>query len=642
MKMPEPIKPAIMVVDDIAANIDLLVEILGDDFDVRAALDGPSALEDILEDLPDLLLLDIMMPGMDGYEVCRRLKADERTRDMPVIFVTAKGEIEDEVKGFESGAVDYIAKPVSAPIVKARVVTHLALEQARQALKDRNRILKENVRLREEVDRISRHDLKTPLNSIISLPRILMADSRTPQEHMDTLKNIEQSGYTMLNMINRSLDLVKMENHTYGLTPEAVDMHGVVRKIISDLDGAAGEKYCRFIIRINGKAPGKTEPFIMSGESLLCYSMAANLIKNALEACPGHSDVGIDMAVSNDKMALFTVRNQGMVPESIRKNFFEKYATAGKEGGSGLGTYSARLMALTMGGAINMTTHPDEGTRIEVRLPLPLPDQINLGKKDPVLSKTDFQARKFSSLRLLIADDDPDNLRILRSFLSHSSLRVDQAENGQEAFEKWRCTPYDLIFMDIEMPVMGGMEAICRIRAEENRSGEPETKAIVIALSAHDDEFARTCMAAGFDGFLTKPVSPGDLYEYIEKYTAEGGPPGCLTLQKSITEDGPASEEDFPDVVAVDKDLEEIIPVFLKNKGEQIREILEHIRHQDFSCVRKVAHKLKGGFNMYGITGLGAICAGLEQAAMEKDTEEVSRLGQELSRRFTCMEIRFR
>ncbi len=91
----------------------------------------------------------------------------------------------------------------------------------------------------------------------------------------------------------------------------------------------------------------------------------------------------------------------------------------------------------------------------------------------------------------------------------------------------------------------------------------------------------------------------------------------------------------------LDRDLEEIIPIFLKNKTEQIREIRENIRHRDFRCVRKLAHKLKGGFNMYGITELGTICAGLEQAAMEKNTEEVSRLGQELSRRFDRMEIRF-
>ena len=125
----------ILVVDDTPTNIDLLVEILKDDYQVKAAVDGERALQSVASAPPDLILLDVMMPGMDGYEVCKRLKADAETRDIPVIFVTAKSDIEDETRGLDLGAVDYVTKPVSAPIVKSRIRNHLDLHDARESLK---------------------------------------------------------------------------------------------------------------------------------------------------------------------------------------------------------------------------------------------------------------------------------------------------------------------------------------------------------------------------------------------------------------------------------------------------------------------------------------------------------------------------
>ncbi|QYJ85704.1 two-component system response regulator [Shewanella mesophila] len=131
----------ILVVDDTPENIDILVGILGGDYKVKVAIDGPKALALANKSAPDLILLDVMMPGMNGYEVCQRLKQDPLTSHIPVIFVTALAEVADETQGFELGAVDYITKPVSAPVVKARVKTHLALY-------DQKRLLEEEVKSR--------------------------------------------------------------------------------------------------------------------------------------------------------------------------------------------------------------------------------------------------------------------------------------------------------------------------------------------------------------------------------------------------------------------------------------------------------------------------------------------------------------
>jgi sigma-B regulation protein RsbU (phosphoserine phosphatase) len=139
-------KQAVLVVDDTPANIQVLMETLKDDYRIVAAVNGERALQLAISDPPpDIILLDVMMPEMDGYEVCARLKADAKTRDIPVIFITAMSDAQDETKGLELGAVDYITKPISPPVVSARVKSHLELKQAREILKNQNVILEQRV-----------------------------------------------------------------------------------------------------------------------------------------------------------------------------------------------------------------------------------------------------------------------------------------------------------------------------------------------------------------------------------------------------------------------------------------------------------------------------------------------------------------
>ena len=142
-------KPVVLVVDDTPANLALVSSLLKDLYMVKVANRGARALQvAATKPMPDLILLDIMMPEMDGYEVIVKLKENPETADIPVIFLTAKAEVEDEQKGFELGAIDYITKPISPPIVLARVKTHLTLKNARDFLKDKNEYLEEEVRRR--------------------------------------------------------------------------------------------------------------------------------------------------------------------------------------------------------------------------------------------------------------------------------------------------------------------------------------------------------------------------------------------------------------------------------------------------------------------------------------------------------------
>ncbi len=148
-------KCTVLVVDDTEANIDILVAALDSEYEVSVAMDGESALEIVNSDPPDLILLDIMMPSIDGYEVCRRLKSEPKTSGIPIIFITAMSEIENKTRGFELGAVDYIIRPFEVMEVKARVKTHLSLTLARRELANQNIILEEKVRIRTEALRQS-------------------------------------------------------------------------------------------------------------------------------------------------------------------------------------------------------------------------------------------------------------------------------------------------------------------------------------------------------------------------------------------------------------------------------------------------------------------------------------------------------
>ena len=356
----------VLVVDDEPNNLTLLGQILQDQYQLSFATDGAKALDVAWKVKPDIILLDIMMPEMDGYEVCRRLKDSSVTMDIPVIFVTAKGEIEDESRGFEVGCVDYITKPVSPPIVRARVKTHIALKTARENLEKQNEILRENARLREDIDRITRHDLKTPLNGILGFPQLIMMENNLSERQLKYLKNIEDSGRKMLNMINLSLDLFKMERGIYRLQPASVDILKIINRILGETDNLAGTLGISVRVWINGKPAENDDAFLVQGEELLCYAMLANLIKNALEASPEGVDVTI--LLEEKEQSIIHIRNLGAVPKDIRDRFFEKYVTSGKENGTGLGTYSSRLMAETQGGSIQIDTSEENGTTVSVML----------------------------------------------------------------------------------------------------------------------------------------------------------------------------------------------------------------------------------------------------------------------------------
>ncbi len=360
-------KPTILAVDDAPANIDVVKGALAEDYFVQAAVNGMMALKIIEKKKPDLILLDIMMPEMDGYEVCQRVKAEEKTRDIPIIFLTAMSKDMEEAKGLNLGAVDYITKPFNPDLLKARVRNQLELKRQRDELAKQNEILLENSQLKEDIERITQHDLKSPLNGIMNFPMLVLENEHLTRDERLYLHKTIKLGRKMLRMINLSLDMYKMEQGTYTLKPAPVDVVPIINDILVENEIMIDSNELVIKTNINGQSLNDDSSFTVQGEGLLCYSMLANIIKNAIEASDDEEQITIDLSQSESKTII--IQNQAVVPEDIRETFFEKYATSGKSSGTGLGTYSAKLMAETQGGTISLKTSEAEGTSIVIAFP---------------------------------------------------------------------------------------------------------------------------------------------------------------------------------------------------------------------------------------------------------------------------------
>ncbi|MFA5906241.1 MAG: response regulator, partial [Desulfobacula sp.] len=268
MKTSENEKPAVMIVDDSEIDVDILAECLGDDYRIRVATDSPTALEDIFQKSPDIILLDVMMPVINGYDICKRLKQDDKTKDIPIIFVTSLNEPVDEAMGFELGAVDYINKPFSFSVVRARLKTHLDLANARKKLRLQNKILKENLELRELIEQMIHHDLKNPLQTIMNEAGILMIGDQFKSKH-DNIRIILKSCYTISDMINNSSDLYKMEKGQYKTRLEKMDILPVMDRVLSGVQNIIDSKKLEIEFAINEKPRISSHQFEILCDNLL-------------------------------------------------------------------------------------------------------------------------------------------------------------------------------------------------------------------------------------------------------------------------------------------------------------------------------------------------------------------------------------
>ena len=228
-------KKRILIVDDEPLNIKILEHLLGSDYIVSSAASGEDALDFTSScPLPDLILLDVIMPGLDGYEVCVRLKGDPATRDIPIIFITAKSDIEDETRGLECGAVDYIVRPFSPPIVRARVKAHLQLKEQRDDLAEMARNLELTNQTKNKFLGMAAHDLRNPLVSIRGFSDLLIegAFGSITEEQREIIETMHSAAQNMLVLVNDLLDISVIESGKVPLHMEYSSLNTLIEERI--------------------------------------------------------------------------------------------------------------------------------------------------------------------------------------------------------------------------------------------------------------------------------------------------------------------------------------------------------------------------------------------------------------------------
>ncbi|MBF0260935.1 MAG: response regulator [Magnetococcales bacterium] len=535
----EPPKARVLIVDDQPGNVDLLKEWLVD-YQRQVAMSGPQALRAALSgEPPDLILLDIMMPEMNGYEVCRQLREQPGTKEIPVIFVTAKKEVADESEGFRLGGVDYITKPFHGEIVRRRVATHLELKRHRDALEKEVaartvelRIAKEEAeRAREMAEAGNRakstflahmsHEIRTPLNAILGVNELLMEANAT-EEQRRYLEMSRKASESLLALISDVLDFSKIEAGQFDPECSAFDLPALVIGTAEIMQVPARERGIRLQWVVD---PGL--PVHVRGDPNRLRQILLNLLGNAVKFT-FEGEVSLEARCEPGGRILFAIRDTGIgIPPDKLTSIFQPFRQADRSitrkfGGSGLGLSICALLVERMGGRIAVESAVGQGSRFSFSLELPT---VKEEGAHPLVSVVRQGAREETTrdaergLSILLAEDSEDNRLLIRAFLKGTPHQLTFAEHGEQAVEFFQKARFDIVLMDIQMPIMDGYAATRTMRAWEMEQGMVPTP--VVALTAHAmQEASAEAMAAGCDYYLSKPISRKRLLEVLQEFAA--------------------------------------------------------------------------------------------------------------------------
>ena len=493
----------VLIVDDQPVNIDYLSKILRNDYNILVATSGKKAIEIAnMSHKLHLILLDISMPEMDGYEVCRALKENPSTIDIPIIFVTALDGVEDEEKGFYYGAADYISKPFQPAIVRARVKNQIELKRAKEALeKTRESAVKANQAKSEFLANMS-HEIRTPLNGVIGFTELLL-QTQLSEVQKEYTENAYISGKALLDIINDILDFSKIEAGKLDLEIIKADILSVIEESADIVKFQAEKKGLELLLDIPFGMPTTTKI-----DPIRLKQILVNLLNNAVKFTEkGEIELKVTFERINNNVGKysFAVRDTGIgIPADKQAKLFQAFSQADssitrKFGGTGLGLIISNMLAEKMGSKINLTSADNEGSTFDFSIILEYESH-------------EYNDYNFPIKNVLIIDDNRSTRLLLKRTFYNLGISYIGADDGIKALNFLEKYDFGLIIIDYHMPYLDGMKLLQLMREKISKSADIP---VIILYKSSD-------MQAEFYKFdnvykLTKPIKTKDLFSLMER-----------------------------------------------------------------------------------------------------------------------------
>jgi len=542
-------RPRILAIDDTPANLLTLGAALAAEFDLQIACSGPAGLTLATQSPPDLILLDVMMPGMDGFETCRQLKAQPALKDVPVIFVTALTECDPEMQGLALGAADYITKPINVGIARQRIRNLLEREHLRKEVEAHRNLLEARVAERtlalsiakEAAEAANRakstflanmsHELRTPMNAIIGLTYILTRNNTDPAQG-DKLAKVSSAARHLLHLLDDVLELSRIDAERLVIEQTGFRLQNVIANVESLLGADLAAKGLAMDVQV--EAGLARRPLI--GDPLRLQQVLLNIVSNAIKFTPAGRLVLRARSGAEDESGLLLhieVQDSGVgIPAEARERIFRPFeqadsSTTRQFGGSGLGLAICQRLVRLMGGDIGVTSTEGGGStfwftcRVATR-------SAEVATPDDTLGLPEDAAERLlrsghQNRRVLLVEDDRVNQEVILELLRGGlGFNADLAADGKQAVVLAGQNAYDLILMDVQMPGMDGLAATRHIRGLPAHHHTP-----ILAMTAntfHEDR--KACRDAGMDDFIAKPADPGVMFStmlrWLDKRSATG------------------------------------------------------------------------------------------------------------------------
>jgi signal transduction histidine kinase len=499
-------RPVVLIVDDIADNLLAFEAMLRrDDIEIVTANSGRAALEILLAQDVAVAIIDVQMPEMDGFELASFMRSVEKTRYVPIIFVTAGSRNEARVfQGYEAGAVDYLFKPVDERVLRGKMDVFVALEKHRQELREADR-------MREMFIAVLGHDLRDPLSGILMSAHLMQRRSASDDPNNDIVQRIVQNGQRMRRMIEQLLDATRFRGDgSVALDPSPADVRRLTDQILSEFVPATD----RFLLDVVGDPVG-------TWDSDRLLQVLSNLIGNAARHSPADSPIRIAIDGSSRDTVSVRVHNGGpAIPKELRPILFEPFrrvaARRRGEEGLGLGLYITKQIIDAHGGTVSFASAVDEGTWFLVTLPRHLP----ASRTSATTGASATQARATTAAKpmgqaILLVEDDAASRMALDDLLQGHGYRVLVAAQPSQALDlaAKHNGPIDVLLTDLRLPEMTGTEL-----AEQLRSSYPQLRVVFMS--------GLPAAPAGAAAFVQKPIDFDHLIKVIERTRTprEGGP----------------------------------------------------------------------------------------------------------------------